>query len=198
MQCTVASFKEEGISTTKKQAKHLAAKKMLQRITEVLDDASKSSVIPLLKRIGTLDDDDMNAANERAKNLYNDFKVPLLKKMNLGVKLSELHNKLRSTYTEEMRESTCDKLKELGNSVNDCRSLFDGSSTFDDLKSEFQDLLTPLNIEVCEGVIGEDLQVLSLDTTPEIVEVAWGSDDAWKLQVDAYYRVINTLICLLS
>ncbi|KAG7203463.1 hypothetical protein KM043_013525 [Ampulex compressa] len=38
IQCVVATFKEEGIATTKKQAKHDAAKKMLDRINDLVVD----------------------------------------------------------------------------------------------------------------------------------------------------------------
>ncbi|XP_015112148.1 RISC-loading complex subunit TARBP2 isoform X2 [Diachasma alloeum] len=197
MQCAVASFREEGISTTKKQAKHLAAKKMLQRITEVVEDASKSSVIPLLKRTGGLEDGGFEAANERAKKNFLDQKVPHTKKMNLGAKLSDFHNRLRLSYSENVRKNTSEKLKEFEDLLNECREM-EESSTFEELKVKFQESLNPLNITVYQGVVNERFQVLSLDTTPEIIEMSWGDEEVWKLQVEVYLRVIDHLIILLS
>ncbi|XP_063990525.1 interferon-inducible double-stranded RNA-dependent protein kinase activator A homolog B-like isoform X2 [Diachasmimorpha longicaudata] len=196
IQCAVASFREEGISTTKKQAKHLAAKKMLQRITEVADDASKSSVILLLKRAGTLDDE-VNAVTEQVKKLYNDQKGITAMKLNLGAKLSTFHSNLKTSYSECAIEFTIEKLKEFTDLFKDCRKRED-SLEFEELRVQFQELLSPLNIGVYQGVISENLQLLSLDTTPEIIEICSGNEDAWKLQVQVYLKLIDHLIILFS
>ncbi|XP_011312769.1 probable RISC-loading complex subunit BRAFLDRAFT_242885 isoform X2 [Fopius arisanus] len=196
IECAVASFKEEGVSTTKKQAKHLAAKKMLQRISDVLDDASKSS-ISFLKMVKPSELE----ANERAKKIFLEQKALLPKKVNLGVKLADYPNRLRSIYAEDVRKNTCEKLNELASSfsdlLRDCGDVED-TPRCAALKESFEELLKPLNIDVCEGVINNRFQVVSLDTTPEIVESYWGDEPMWKVQMNVYLRIIKHLKMLLS
>lgn len=66
------------------------------------------------------------------------------------------------------------------------------------ITTDLEQLLAKVGAKVTQKVIQDDIQVLMIDNiTPEIMEMTFGSDPAWKLQIQAACRVIESLQILL-
>lgn len=193
--CIVSTFKEEGVAKTKKQAKHEAAKKMLDRITDVV--AGKMQDLGIyVKREAVMHDLE---TNEIAKTRYPDLtKLPVIKKPNLGVTISEYHKKIKDTVEEDVR---IDVIKKLNNLINDAKLKSNSDATYETLCSKFRELLTPLNIgleEICLSTISGSGSIIgiSLDTSPALIEMSY-AEDKNNARIAAIIKVMTALHTML-
>ncbi|KAK0089734.1 hypothetical protein PV325_005881 [Microctonus aethiopoides] len=191
IQCIVSSFREEGKATTKKQAKHEAARKMCTRIKELVENTKSSSAFMQIND----DDDDIKGSDVKAL-FYNKF---YRKKDNLGVKVADYHMKLTMHHHIEVRHEIVKKLEEWRHYLrqNDISELGD---PFETLREQLKEILSPLNIDMQKIVITTDeknfMVAIYLNTTPEINQVQIGSDIN-QMIVPAIFQIIDALVLLL-
>lgn len=182
-QCILSTFKEEGIATTKKQAKHEAAKKMLNRIKELVS----------VNYPEFLDNDepDQLKINEMITNSIAEARYPQLskmtsKKVNLGLKVSDYHTKLKNSFMT-IRQELLTSLESLNTDPND-------PSLADSLLSNLQEILTPLSIQITLTELSPNspgifIMSAEVDTSPTIVQCSPG-----KTKQEAEYKVLLNLV----
>ncbi|XP_033231153.1 interferon-inducible double-stranded RNA-dependent protein kinase activator A-like isoform X2 [Belonocnema kinseyi] len=171
--CRVSTFKEEGIATTKKQAKHEAARKMLEKIQDVVEDLQQSDEVNLYKEEKLLQ---QSLADEKAADRYATLTKLPQKKINLGVKMENYHRYLKMSFNEgTTRIDILNKvrdfdefIKEVGNEITE--------EVVDELRRKICDLLRPLNMAYCSRVMETKfskkcLVLVEISTNPDIAEV---------------------------
>lgn len=196
-QCVVSTFKEEGRAMTKKQAKHEASRKMLQRLIEVVSDlTNKESICASLKK----DRDCLNQSDsaELAKRKYPEVtKVPV-KKVNLGVKLADYHLKLNKSFNEDSvpkRSEVLDNLQSLFQYVCDNH----GKCTpdyLDSVRSKLIEFLNLMNMQICRDVDEcqndvHKILILKVNSIPDIVESVVGQDLV-AMELEAISNVLKS------
>ncbi|KAI4494379.1 hypothetical protein M0802_008871 [Mischocyttarus mexicanus] len=184
-QCILSMFKEEGIATTKKQAKHEAAKKMLNRIKDLV-------VINYPELM--IDEHDIISSRSTALSLYTQLSKISPKKVNLGLKISEYHIALKQ-YVITMCIDILKDLKSIKLDVDNCKSS-------DNILSRLQKILTPLainlNIRSFNSAEPDNFIVcMYLDTSPSIVQCGVGvsKEEATRKVI---VNIIDTFILLLE
>lgn len=169
MRCTVSTFNEEGEASTKKQAKHDAAKKMLDRLMDVLSDCRNNFASLKLER-----NSQHERANEIAKKCYVEItKVPAVAMKRLGVRMSELHLNFCNSYGEEVRKEMISKLNALEDeairvkNTQEPQRLTAFCKTFYDYLKEIglDVVVTPYPTKKTNGF----MMLLCINSTPEIV-----------------------------
>ncbi|EZA60759.1 hypothetical protein DMN91_001820 [Ooceraea biroi] len=194
IRCKVSSFTEDGVSTTKKQAKHEAARKMIDKIQELVDGLNDTSANENeLLSVET----DHTEANENAKRYYQSIKP---KKINLGIKLSEYHVKWKDSLEIDKRNEI---LKELDciieNSNKSERHVTNELIT--EILFMLETLLTDLNITINMRNLNANnhyfMKAIQLDTCPVITHIGAGATEqlaSWQ----AILLMINSIKLLLS
>ena len=196
IECRVAAFKEVGISRTKKQAKQDAAKKMVDKINDLVAD---------MKDIDSPDSEEEEKmkeetrCNDIAKSRYLTLsRLPTTKKLNLGFKVSEYHLKIRNSFSSEAREQMIEKLKSL---IPPDHS--DISEEFVEyLSSEFKDFLSKIDLDISSmslesDILDSHITVMRINTVLDIVQVGLGKT---KVEAEFYtlLKLINSMIFLLE
>ncbi|XP_032690211.1 interferon-inducible double-stranded RNA-dependent protein kinase activator A homolog B-like isoform X2 [Odontomachus brunneus] len=192
IRCVVSNFTEDGVGTTKKQAKHVAAKKMVDKINNLIMDKLKNFSIDNFQ--GSESDEDIKLSNEIVKSKYcklRKFTAP--RKINLGVKLAEYHTIMRDNIDTDLR---CKILEELRNLIPNNLKLTD--EVIIEKFSKLEDLLSEVNI----AIIMQDVQfsesdscskVLQLDTCPPITQIGIG-----KTELEAAFKALSYMISTLK
>ncbi|XP_012281909.1 RISC-loading complex subunit tarbp2 [Orussus abietinus] len=191
VQCVVSTFKEEGTATTKKQAKHEAARKMLHRLHDVvsdLKDISHSENQNKLKQQDIL-------SSELAKARYPELsKQHIQKKSSLGAKLSEYHLRLMKNF-QESAPKFLEKITSLIEMISK------GNTNMDVVKTEFQNLLTMIEADMesipMESDTEKMLMAVQLNTCPIITEVGSGATESLA-ELNAIVQVMKTLKLLFT
>ncbi|XP_043493171.1 RISC-loading complex subunit TARBP2-like isoform X1 [Polistes fuscatus] len=177
-QCILSMFKEIGVATTKKQAKHEAARKMLNRIKDLV-------VISYPELLN--DDYDVVNSSSNASKISQ-------KKVNLGLKISEYHLALKKFITLMEKEILTDlKLIKLD---------MDKSELPDDILKRLETILTPLAISynvtsLVSNVSDNFIVCIDLDTSPSIVQCGMGKSKE-EATFKAIAEIIDCLIILLE
>ncbi|XP_012255614.2 RISC-loading complex subunit TARBP2-like [Athalia rosae] len=191
--CLVSTFREEGRAGTKKQAKHEAARKMLARITDLVFD--KAMDIEIIKKEEVEDCD----TTDFAKTCYPQLtKLPILKKANLGVDLSEYHTYFKKTLDETTRMEGLSKLEDL---INQSKLNPESEVAYEPMFARFQGVLQILNIKLekisltTKGGSGS-VEGISLDTSPALIELGY-AENPTKARISALTRAINSLYQLI-
>ncbi|XP_046734161.1 RISC-loading complex subunit TARBP2-like isoform X2 [Diprion similis] len=193
--CIVSTFVEQGIATTKRQAKHEAAKKMMDRITDVVAGKMRDISIYMKNDNSKYDDEMDNVAKSQYPELT---KLPVIKKPNLGVKISEYHTKMKNTLENGVRQEAIGKLVNL---INDAKLKSDTQSSYETICLKFREILLPLNIEMNEIRLNTTngagyIAALSLDTSPAIIEMNYGDKEVIT-KMGAIIKAATTLHMLL-
>nr|XP_050856164.1 interferon-inducible double-stranded RNA-dependent protein kinase activator A-like [Vespula vulgaris]XP_050856165.1 interferon-inducible double-stranded RNA-dependent protein kinase activator A-like [Vespula vulgaris]XP_050856166.1 interferon-inducible double-stranded RNA-dependent protein kinase activator A-like [Vespula vulgaris] len=190
-QCVLSTFKEEGIATTKKQAKHEAAKKMLNRIKELVS-------VNCPELLGN-NEQNQHKINEMINNSIAEARYPQLnkstsKKVNLGLKVSGYHTKLKNTFIT-IHQEIVTKLEAIKPDTSDYDMV-------DTLLGKLQDILTPLALQVTVtplDAISSDIFIVSMavDSSPRIVQCSSGATKK-EAEYKALINLIDSLILLLK
>ncbi|XP_035720461.1 RISC-loading complex subunit TARBP2-like [Vespa mandarinia] len=190
-QCVLSTFKEEGIATTKKQAKHEAAKKMLNRIKELVS----------VNYPEFLDNDEQSQLkiNDMISNSIAEARYPQLnrfssKKVNLGLKISDYHIKLKNSFMT-IRQELLTNLQSIRHDTSDYNMV-------NTILYRLQEILTPLAIQVTITLlnsINPDIFVVSIetDTSPSIVQCSSGTTKK-EAEYKAVLNLIDSIILLLK
>ena len=208
-QCVVSTFKEEGKATTKKQAKHEASRKMLDRLLEVVKD---------MKSINT-STEEKNESNDRYTNLRKERYEPKAmretimcqyeelvqkrpsRKGTLGIKLDEYHKKLKQSYTDDTlptRSEVLAGLENLDKFLDDTKN-----DTSDGIvqcrKDKFNEFLNLLNVDADYVTVDHSAKdyaskilFLKMNTRPQIVEIAIGEDPD-EIELRAMSKVVKIM-----
>lgn len=197
IQCFVSSFKEEGIATTKKQAKHEAARKMHARIKKLVDNGEYVPTRMLEDQTENLNSIDIIDVLSKYTNA-----IPFHRKANLGIKLPDYHRKMVMAYDAELREEMIAKLRIFKRDLSEFATSVWVEEFCEVQSKKFEEILSPMNVEAHKMIFRNDenqliMVALHLNTTPEILELHSGIDDRFSFQV-VYLRVIDNLILLLS
>ncbi|OAD53780.1 Interferon-inducible double stranded RNA-dependent protein kinase activator A [Eufriesea mexicana] len=189
IQCEVANFKEIGIAKTKKQAKQEAAKKMLNRLNDLVPDLE--SISDSGQTVETMDKSDI----QTAKSIYLNYsKLLSQRKINLGVKVADYHILLKNQIDTELHEKV---LNELSSLTSKC-DIASSPDAIENLKTEFSDILHTIDLNMIEVPVTCSKQMISrcIDTNPEIVEIVIGTDSDAELNL--LKKLINALILFLK
>lgn len=191
IQCVVATFREEGVATTKKQAKHEAAKKMLARLQDLVPDMNNTVQSEESRRKEA-------EAVEIAKARYPMLsRLQTTKRVNLGLKVSNYHVHLKQHFD-------CETRKEM---ITDLRSLIPkeleiSKELYEQIKLGFSEFLADLSLELLNPSLSAKrdsvhISVMKINSNPELVQIAFGET---KLNADffALVKLINTMICFLE
>lgn len=188
IQCTVTTFKETGIARTKKQAKQEAAKKMLDKINELTTGLNIGTIKELNER-----KDYSQIAKARYPALS---RLPISRKINLGVKISEYHLQFKNLFDTEMQKEITEKLTSIiPQNENHI------SEEFVDLLDKLRDVLAIAGLDIVTSVFPSITEkfvaTMRIDTSPSIVEFAIG-DTKKDAQMYTLTKLIKTLILLLN
>ncbi|XP_014609346.1 PREDICTED: RISC-loading complex subunit tarbp2-like, partial [Polistes canadensis] len=177
-QCILSMFKEKGVATTKKQAKHEAARKMLNRIRDLV-------VINYPDLLN--DDHDVVNSNFSASKISQ-------KKVNLGFKISEYHLAFKKLVTS-MHKEILEELKSIKPDMSK-------SEFSDDILKRLQTILTSVAINHNVSSLASNksdicIVCIGLDTSPSIVQFGMGKCEE-EATFKAAVKIINILILLLE
>ncbi|XP_078046748.1 interferon-inducible double-stranded RNA-dependent protein kinase activator A [Augochlora pura] len=186
--CNVANFKETGVARTKKQAKQEAAKKMLHKITDLVADLNVTEFT------NADNEEEMDPTTETAKSLYPTLsRLPNIKKMNLGYKISEYHIKVKDSITSALREEFITNLETLV--PQDHTNIT--PEFVEEFKLSLQNFFATVNLEfntIFIESLNEDsyMAAVKINTSPDIVQIASG-DTKETATFYALLKIINTL-----
>ncbi|KAK2587046.1 hypothetical protein KPH14_011000 [Odynerus spinipes] len=193
-QCVLSTFKEEGIATTKKQAKHEAARKMLNRIKDLVDDPN------LLQRNTKNSQSKISdiIASNIAKERYPELSKLPTKKVKLGLKISDYHIKLKNSFTPD----ECKELLEHLNSIIVNSDKKDVDEIVNFTQNKFQDILATSDVEITVETLqtskeGIFMVAMRLSASPILVQCGTGKTEN-EAKFNAILNLINTIICLLK
>nr|XP_031839002.1 RISC-loading complex subunit TARBP2-like isoform X2 [Nomia melanderi] len=194
-ECLVANFKETGIARTKKQAKQEAAKKMLHKIIDLIDDVKDTDFY----QMDSKDNEDEDDSSAMAKSLYPTLsRLPSTKKVNLGLKLSEYHIQLKKTFNVNVCNDLIEKLKSL--IPHDHSNV--SKEFVEQLELSLKNVLSTVEIEVtlmdldCTKT-NSYCKLIKFNTSPETVQIATGQTEE-QATFSVLLNSINFLICLLQ
>lgn len=187
IRCVVSNFTEDGVGTTKKQAKHDAAKKMVDKINNLIADKQLED----LDR-GTITQSSENNEDIRlgeiAKSKYCILRKFTPKKVNLGIKIADYHTVTRDNLDDDAR---CKIVEELCNLIpNDLKHIteeviIEKLSKFENLLAEANITLILHDVQCIEGYT----KAIKLDTCPPILQVGVG-----KTELEAVFKVLSCMI----
>ncbi|XP_029164953.1 RISC-loading complex subunit TARBP2-like [Nylanderia fulva] len=199
--CTVSSFVEEGVAPTKKMAKHDAAGKMVKRIKALVDQLNS-----IEDEEGSLDStlatNKTEIMNRNAKERYYSLNKSI-KKMNLGIKLSEYHTKWKDSLEMDKRKKA---LEELHSYLNEILSLDEEDADkftiiINKKLSKLETILSDINVTVNTKEIPADksyfLKIIELNTCPHLSQIGIGKTEQ-EADWNALTKMVEFLILLLS
>lgn len=196
LQCKVATFKETGIARTKKQAKQDAAKKMLDKLTDLVPTLELTIDTSMEQKQKQLKED---ASIQMAKSRYTALsRLSITKKVNLGIKLSEYHNQLKNCFTSETSPDLVERLQTI--IPQDCTDI--SEERVKDLSNEFTDILASIGLYMslqhlqCKSS-SIYLVAVTVNSTPDIVEVSRG-ETRIHAEFYAILKLINTILLFLQ
>ncbi|KAL0131289.1 hypothetical protein PUN28_002684 [Cardiocondyla obscurior] len=186
IRCKMSNFEEDGIATTKKQAKHYAAKKMMDRMKDLVINSNdfrkerNEDHSSDLSDTSALDKERGEKAEERYRELYK------AKKIYFGIKLSEYH-----IHWKNMLET--DKCNELLQQLAYTfpSDFFDNKYiTYEEIEtkvSELETVLSEFDVTIDIKDIATDdhfiMKTISLTTCPVMVQFGRGrtnEEATWK------------------
>lgn len=197
IRCIMSNFREDGVATTKKQAKHEAAKKMVQRIRGLvgrlnelpIDSENKSS-------------DSLEIMNEKAKEYYQTLVNS--RRVNLGIKINDYHTKFGDSFEMEKRKATLNELYSIfphDEHLKDSNEHITEELLMEKL-SKLETLLSELNITINTKDINSVnstcfMTAIALNTCPSLLQIGMGNSKliaSWE----ALLRMVRSLIMLFS
>ncbi|XP_012063963.1 PREDICTED: interferon-inducible double-stranded RNA-dependent protein kinase activator A homolog [Atta cephalotes] len=193
IRCKMSNFEEDGIATTKKQAKHDAAKRMVDKIKSLMnksknkEDSSNSSIT-------TIDTDTMNKnAEERYRTLIKSRKI------NLGLKLADYHTYWRDSLETDKRDKILQQLEcVFPNEMIDIDYIIE-----DDIMekiSQLETILSEIDITINMNDITSDkyyVKSIQLNTCPLLTQFGMGRNNL-EASWEALSRIIQSIKLLLS
>ncbi|CAL1684123.1 unnamed protein product [Lasius platythorax] len=190
IQCTVSSFVEEGVASTKKQAKHDAARRMVKRIKGLVNQL-KSIEDDEECLSSSLSSDQTEIMNKNAKECYHSL-TKSMKKINLGIRLADYHIKWRDSLESDKREKILEELHCIHFNES-----FDDTDQFNELIQEksfrLETILSEINVAVnTKEIIADNnyfMKTIELNTCPLLTQIGMG-----KTEQEAYWNALSQMI----
>ncbi|KYQ51235.1 hypothetical protein ALC60_09700 [Trachymyrmex zeteki] len=199
IRCKMSNFEEDGIATTKKQAKHDAAKRMVDRIKSLMnnlkdffkeknkEDSPNSSITSI----------DMETMNKNVEERYR----TLIKsrKINLGLKLADYHSYWRDSLETDKRNKILMELESIfPNETIDNEYITEDIIT--EKISQLETALSEIDITIDVNDVTSDkyyIKSIQLNTCPLVTQFGMGGN---KLEAswDALSRIMKSIKLLLS
>ncbi|XP_076748609.1 RISC-loading complex subunit TARBP2 isoform X2 [Xylocopa sonorina] len=184
--CKVATFVEAGVARTKKQAKQYAAKKMLDKLSDLVPDLSDTKQTE-------------KTSSEIAKARYPVLsRLSSSKKINLGIKVKGYHNQLKDSVEEEIRKEVIEKLESLTSNNDTCIT----EEFVENLITKLKDIIAILSLEISILDLNSSnpavyVAAMRINSSPAIVQVANG-DTKLKAVYNTILKIINTVLFFLK
>ncbi|KYN07398.1 PREDICTED: interferon-inducible double-stranded RNA-dependent protein kinase activator A homolog [Cyphomyrmex costatus] len=199
IRCKTSNFEEDGIATTKKQAKHDAAKKMVDKVKSVLDklsslfkekneqDSSNSSITTI----------DTETLNKNAEERYR--AVIKSRKINLGLKLREYHTHWKNSLETDKRDKIIKQLEcmfpnELVNSE------YISEDVIKEKLSQLETILSEDDVTIDINDVSSDncyMKSIQLNTCPVLVQIGMGKNES-EASWQALCQIVESIKLLLS
>ncbi|GAB1864789.1 Interferon-inducible double stranded RNA-dependent protein kinase activator A-like protein [Camponotus japonicus] len=191
IQCKVSNFVEEGVQSTKKQAKHEAARKMVERIqglvnqmnsTEDKEESLSSSVVVT---------DETEIMNRNAKEYYQAV-TKSTRKINLGIRLAEYHTKWRDSLEEDKRNKILEELHCI-NFNETCDDTDELNKLIRETLSRLETILLEVNVTVnTKDILADNnyfMKTIELNTCPLLTQIGMG-----KTKQEAFWNALSQMI----
>lgn len=157
---------------------------MLDKLTDLVPELELSCDSELIQQA--------DISQELAKTRYPLLsKLPITKKINLGVKLSEYHIQLKNQFDDELRENLIEKLSTITpSSENSINEIYVTT-----LLAKFQEILTSIGLSLTVTTLPTSSKILvgmRISTSPNIVEIGLGSTTT-QAELNAILKLIDNL-----
>lgn len=196
IQCKVSNFVEEGVQSTKKQAKHEAARKMVERIKGLVNQMNSTEDKESLNSSVT---DETEIMNRNAKEHYHAL-TKTTRKINLGIRLAEYHIKWRDSLEVDKRNKILEELNYM-NFKENCNDTDELNKLITETLSRLETILLEVNVTVNTRDILADnnyfMKTIELNTCPLFTQIGMGKtkqEASWN----ALSQIIDCLKLLLS
>ncbi|KAL6264507.1 hypothetical protein P5V15_004615 [Pogonomyrmex californicus] len=197
IRCKISSFEENGTATTKKQAKHDAAKKMVDKIKYLVNnDLYKEKDEEDSSNSVTTDSIDMMT---KCAEEYYRTSSKMTKKLNLGIRLADYHIKWRDSLETDKRNKILEELESIfPNEMYNNLDEYNNESIVEKI-AKFEATLAEVDVTVNMKDIVTDnhvMQLIELNTCPILTQIGIGHNEleaSWK----ALSLIIQTLKLLL-
>ena len=159
---------------------------MLDKLTNLVPELKISCDSELVQQA--------DISQEIAKTRYPTLsKLPISKKINLGVKLAEYHIQLKSQFDNELRQDLIEKLSAISpsseNSINRATLL-----------AKFEEILMSIGLNITVTTISSSKDILvgmTISTSPNIIEIGLAKTKT-EAELDAILKLVNTMILRLK
>lgn len=195
MECRVWTIIEEGIATTKKEAKHLAAVQVLKRLRIIIESDTHEKP-PQKEEFITYDP-------KKVEEYYYEHSKLCSKKLNLGIKVNDYHLKLKSNFSEEQGKQIIHSLLNIASQLpeNDDDSGLKLEENFSNVMTKFREYTHTLEFEVEESTLEPRSDVfncaIQILSGPDIFEFAIHKVEI-QAKIIALKRAIQAMILFLS
>lgn len=193
IQCKVSSFVEEGVASTKKQAKHEAARRMVERIKGLVNEVNNIEDKEECLNSSTATDQ-IEIMNRNAEECYHTL-TKSTRKINLGIKLSEYHTKWRDSLEVDKRNKILEELHSIH-----FNKIYNDADQFNELITEtlsrLETILSEINIIVkTTDIIADEnnfIKTIELNTCPILSQIGMG-----ETKLEAFWNALSQMIeCL--
>ncbi|XP_072743893.1 protein Loquacious [Anoplolepis gracilipes] len=200
IQCKISSFLEEGVASTKKQAKHEAARKMVERINGLLDQVNNIENKETFLQSSQVTDE-MDQKSKNAEERYKEL-VTTTRKLNLGIKFAEYHTKWRDSLEINKRKRILEELHYINFNENEiCNDKEQFNKLIKEILSTLETILSEINVTVyTKDIVAEDnyfMKTIQVNTCPLLTEIGMGKTEL-EASWNALSQIIETLKLLLS
>ncbi|XP_011504752.1 PREDICTED: interferon-inducible double-stranded RNA-dependent protein kinase activator A homolog B-like [Ceratosolen solmsi marchali] len=194
VQCLVSTFIEEGTATTKKQAKHEAARKMLNRISSVVTDG-------VINKLSDSKTNMMDIRNEVAIAKYgklsktnNEIVKP---KVNWGVKISNYYKSLKERLSEQERNEFLVLLEDIEIGLENIANTHELKQKFENVMESFEIPVYYMKYSSNKNFNTKSIISIKLNTAPDIQEFGYGQN-IMSAEANAIKNIIDTVKSLLQ
>ncbi|KAM0733400.1 Protein Loquacious [Formica fusca] len=204
IQCKVSSFIEEGIASTKKQAKHEAARKMVEIIKDLVNQVNgtkdKEECAKCAKCLNSsIATDQTEIMNRKAEECYHALSKSM-RKINLGIKCSEYHTKWRDSLEMDKRNKILKELHYIHfNETYDDIDQF--NKIIEEKLSRLEIILSEVNVTVnIKDIMAENnyfMKSIEITTCPILTQIGMGKTNLEAFK-NALSQMVETLQLLLS
>ncbi|XP_050465614.1 interferon-inducible double-stranded RNA-dependent protein kinase activator A-like [Cataglyphis hispanica] len=196
IQCRVSSFVEEGVASTKKQAKHEAARKMVELIKDLVNqvNSTKDKEECAKSSKSSITTDQIEIVNRSAEECYHAV-TKSIRKINLGLKCSEYHIKWRDSLEMDKRNKILNELHCIHfNETYDDVDQF--NKKIEETLSRLEIILSEINVTInIKDIIAENnyfMKSIELMTCPILTQIGMG-----KTNLEAFKNALSQMIeCL--
>lgn len=192
VECSVSTLTEVGTATTKKQAKLIAANKMLKKIQDTfsMDNLLPKDLAKTTNMTYASEDNRNNILESKnKKSIDNSEKL----KINYYLKSSEVKKEIKKDSQNLELLALTPKIDDLKNLIKECQQNLN-EKTVSKVKNAFQNTLESVNIDFHHMLLQTSdpttyMLIIQLNTTPDILEMSLGAT-----REEAEVRTINKII----